>query len=213
MGKKMISKKIVSAVCILLLVLSQTGGALAKIEPYTDITPSHWAYYNILDLAEKGILKGYQGTAFQPERIVTYGEFVKMAVIADTGTDPGNASGKNINWASNYYAAALTNGYFNEREIPKSLLSLSIPRDKVALIVSSIVGDTEIPFPNMLLSDFTDLNQSTEYVNEILTAYAAGVVGGFSDGTFRPEDSLTRAEAAVIIDRLAEVSLRLFPSE
>lgn len=213
MGEKMILKKIVPASITLLLVLSQTGGAMAEIEPYTDITSSHWAYCNVLDLSEKGILKGYQGTAFQPERNVTCGEFIKMAVIAGTGTDPGIASGKNINWASNYYAAALANGYFNELEIPESCLSSNIPRNKVALIVSSITGNTAIPFPEMLLSDFTDLNQTTEYINEILAAYAAGVVGGYSDGTFRPESSLTRAEAAVIIDRLAEVSLRLFPSE
>ncbi len=39
----------------------------------------------------------------------------------------------------------------------------------------------------------------------ILIAYQLGVVGGYPDGTFKPQGSLTRAEAATMLGRVAEL--------
>lgn len=38
---------------------------------------------------------------------------------------------------------------------------------------------------------------------DILTAYAMGIVNGFPDGTFRPDDSITREQAATMLARAA----------
>ncbi|MCD8391315.1 MAG: S-layer homology domain-containing protein [Firmicutes bacterium] len=52
---------------------------------------------------------------------------------------------------------------------------------------------------------FSDSDIYEEYINAVDTAYSYGLVNGMGDGTFSPKDSLTRAQAAAIISRLADL--------
>lgn len=47
----------------------------------------------------------------------------------------------------------------------------------------------------------------------ILTAYQAGLVTGYPDGTYRPGNTITRAEFAVMVYRLAQNQNIALPSE
>ena len=47
-----------------------------------------------------------------------------------------------------------------------------------------------------------DIDERQPYSYEVLTAYEAGLLAGYPDGTFRPEGYLTRAEAATVIYKL-----------
>ncbi|MEW6541136.1 MAG: immunoglobulin-like domain-containing protein, partial [Bacillota bacterium] len=49
---------------------------------------------------------------------------------------------------------------------------------------------------------FTDIPSGAWYAKAVSTAAAAGLVGGYADGTFGPERSVTREEAAVLTVRL-----------
>ncbi|MEW6541137.1 MAG: S-layer homology domain-containing protein [Bacillota bacterium] len=49
---------------------------------------------------------------------------------------------------------------------------------------------------------FTDIPSGAWYAQAVSTAAAAGLVGGYADGTFGPERSITREEAAVLTVRL-----------
>ena len=49
--------------------------------------------------------------------------------------------------------------------------------------------------------EFTDVAPTDPYYTEILRACAYGWVQGYADGTFRPEGTVTRAEAVTIINR------------
>lgn len=42
--------------------------------------------------------------------------------------------------------------------------------------------------------DFSDVNKSNIHYEAIETLAASGVINGFTDGTFRPSDSLTRGQ-------------------
>ena len=63
-------------------------------------------------MSDKVIIKGYPDGSFRPDNTVTYGEFIKMALIAGTGRDEGNSTPGH--WASNYYNKALELNYFTE---------------------------------------------------------------------------------------------------
>lgn len=49
---------------------------------------------------------------------------------------------------------------------------------------------------------FSDVAEDYVYYDAIITAAAKGWVSGFSDGTFRPENKLTRAEAVSIFNKI-----------
>jgi hypothetical protein len=55
-------------------------------------------------------------------------------------------------------------------------------------------------------SQFSDVKPSDWYAGVINTAYAHQLISGFEDGTFRPNDNITREQAAVIIGKAMTVT-------
>ncbi len=49
---------------------------------------------------------------------------------------------------------------------------------------------------------FKDVPDSAWYASSVNSLYEAGLIGGYDDGTFRPEQPLTRAEVAVLMLRI-----------
>lgn len=49
---------------------------------------------------------------------------------------------------------------------------------------------------------FSDVEQGKTYYSEVMKAVSAGYVSGYSDGTFRPQQTVSRQEAAVMLYRL-----------
>ena len=60
---------------------------------------------------------------------------------------------------------------------------------------------------NKLLEDFTDASITADYANKsIAISIKAGIVTGRNGKALAPKDNITRAETAVIIRRLLQVS-------
>ena len=55
-----------------------------------------------------------------------------------------------------------------------------------------------------ILDKIEDINSRTPYEHHIVWAYSSGIIAGYPDNTFRPEQ-LTRAEALSVIYRLSEI--------
>jgi hypothetical protein len=55
-------------------------------------------------------------------------------------------------------------------------------------------------------SPFSDLSPSVQYSNTVTTAYDYNLIDGFEDGTFRPEDKITREQAMIIIASAMEIT-------
>jgi hypothetical protein len=55
-------------------------------------------------------------------------------------------------------------------------------------------------------ASFSDVVEGSWYENYVGTAKKAGIVGGYEDGTFRPENKVTRGEALKILLLAAKVS-------
>lgn len=53
-------------------------------------------------------------------------------------------------------------------------------------------------------SPFTDVTAGTWYTNAVAWASAEGIVGGYGDGRFGPNDNITREQLAVMLWRYAE---------
>lgn len=178
---------------------------------YPDVKSSNWAYEAVSAMSEKAIIQGYLNGSFQPGKTVTYGEFIKMALIAGTGQDVGNAAPGSEHWAMNYYNKALELKYFTSHDIDKSQLKYEITRGDMALIISSILGDVKIENYDEIQKGIKDITYQTKHEYDITKAYATGILTGYTDKTFRPEKTLTRAESATVIYRLVDESKRVLP--
>ncbi len=73
-----------------------------------------------------------------------------------------------------------------------------ITRAEFVKLIAPLVKKTEGDSPK-----FSDVSESHKYYSEIILAAKAGLVNGYPDGTFLPENTLKRAEIVTILNRLA----------
>lgn len=158
--------------------------AVAK---FTDVKESDWFYSFVLDLVEKKVVSGMNETTFQPNGTLTYGQALKLLVVAKQGTDPGNAASGH--WAGNYLAAAKKAGWLTE----DVNLDASISRLSFCQIAAKAAKLTAQPEKN----PFADCADAS-----VLALVKAGVINGMTETSFAPDATLTRGQISKIISLL-----------
>lgn len=109
-------------------------------------------------------------------------------VIAYTGNIPSG-------WAVGEVNEAVEFGIVPEDM--RDLYKNEITRKEFAYIAVKYLESKKVKFSNLYKENiFRDTND--RYVN---TAYALGIVNGYEDGTFKPNDRITRQEAAAMLMR------------
>ena len=88
----------------------------------------------------------------------------------------------------------ILNGYLDGTFKPES----NITRAEFAKIIVSSTGSVD-PYA---LSTFKDVNNNDWYYSYVSTAYSMGYITGYPDGSFRPNDNITRADICTIVNRV-----------
>jgi hypothetical protein len=198
-------------VFVMAFTLLFTSMAFGAGREFTDVTEKDWFYEELNSVVEKGIVDGYPDGSFKPGNSLKFEEFVKMVVVAVSDEDIGVSDG--LLWYKNYINAALENDYITELMLLN--IGRNIDRKTMTEILYRIVVDTEgvesyseyeIKFLASKLSDLTVKDTKT------LTIAGMGIICGYPDGTFKPGNSLTRAETVTVICRLIDKGMRL-PAE
>lgn len=198
-------KKIFILAALLTAALAFEMPAFANAEsagrgsPFSDVSSGDWFCAAVLEGKERGIIDGYTDGCFRPERTLSYGEFIKMAVGGEKADGPGT------HWASGCYNYAKRQGYFTEREISRNALNDPIPRRDMALIFAGILSAEGYEEGALGRAPFTDVGFSERCEYQIAICADSGVLSGYSDGSFRPEASLSRAEAASALVRFCRL--------
>ena len=164
---------------------------------------SHWAEKEIKKLVEKGIVEGYPDKTFKPNNSITRAEFLKLLVKAFDlkGTSTKEFKDMNNHWADEIVKIAVSNkiilGYEDNTFRPNA----EITREEMAIMivkVAKLQGGSKD-------KNFNDYNKISKWaINEFNIAIENGIITGYPDGTIKPENKLTRAEAVTIITRAIE---------
>ena len=179
------------------------SGGVTPVVPqskFADVSSSHWAYADITALVDKGVLSGYADGTFKGDASITREEFAKIVVVAFGLTDNGNDFGgysdvKSDFWANSYIKIASVNGIGNG----KFGTGEKITRQDAAVMIMRAAKATGIAL-NGQGSEFNDGSKISDYAKEAVNALSgAGVINGFADGTFKPNDALTRSQTAKIV--------------
>ena len=196
--------------CVFSAILLMAAAGLTTVSfgtgaAFSDVHAWQWHAGAVEQARTEGILEGYPDGTFRPDRIVTCGEFLRMAIPEAPKTSAAH-------WAERYYREGLRRELFTGRDIGETSLDRPIARQHMALVYSRLLEETDPGLTGVQIArteegtvpsaPFPDVPAESAYEYPIAIAAAAGLLEGYPDGTFRPEGYLTRAEAATAFVRL-----------
>jgi len=197
----------------------QSGSqAQSSSQVFRDIQ-GHWAENNIYRLTQMSVVLGYPDGTFKPGDRVTRNEIAAMMVRLlkpEPAQEhelqiPGEKfkdAGRIPQWVLGVVAVALREGLISGYPQPDGTLSFEgerqLSRAELAAIMARIIEKKYGPVTPEALN-FTDADIIPEWAKGAIgVVYAKGIAGGYPDRTFRAENTVTRAEAASMIMRLAD---------
>jgi hypothetical protein len=163
------------------------------------------------------VVTGIGNGIYEPERSITRAEFAAIVVRA-LGLKKGTAESAFgdvalTDWFNGYVdtatAYSLITGYDSTKFAPND----TITREQAMTILaramkltglSVTLADSEV---SALLAKYTDAGLISNFARAgVAACVKAGVVSGTTASTLSPKDSVTRAEVAVMVQRLLEKS-------
>ena len=196
-------KKTVALITALILLLSAFPVYAAETR-FPDAV-GHWAEEYIDALADKGIISGMDDGLFYPDSPVTTSEFVTMILRSAIG----DVAPLDEYWASGYLDVALERGIVDEYDI-RSRDKAIIRRSAATIGHNALVSifdeaDEEDVSAATSLGDLRDCEACIPHISQF---YVKGIMIGRPDSKFYGAQGLTRAEAAVVIMKMLDKSLR-----
>ena len=82
---------------------------------------------------------------------------------------------------------------------------MEVPMKKILSVVLSLVIATAAFSLPVFAADFSDVKADKYYYDSVMQCADKGFVRGYEDGTFRPNGNITRAEFAVIMNKVLEL--------
>lgn len=196
---------------IILLVPNFINAAEIDVN-FSDVEKTNWFYNSVMDLTQKEIISGYGDNTFKPNKNITFGEFLKLAITSTTKkTFPAQ---KGEHWAMGFYREAIFTGVIDSTNYrpDKKTFESPLTREDMAYIVigvneniqkESALNTSDI---KVEIRDFGKISKKNEI--SVLQAYEKGLING-KNGFFHPFSNTTRAEASTVIVRLLNKNKRI----
>lgn len=207
-------QRILSALLALCIVFSLVPTALAeKADDFTDVSRSDW-YYQFVDyVTSKGYFNGTSETTFAPADNMTRAMFVTVLFRFDgakgdrsqsafTDVAPGEWYTDAINWAA---ANRIVDGVGNGKFAPNDPITRAQMCTMIERYLALYKKAWKVTLPETgSVSVMVDENAIPAYaLAAVKQCQRHGLVNGFEDGTFRPNDLSTRAQVAAVIYRMS----------
>lgn len=162
---------------------------------------NHWAKNDILRLAKKGIIKGYEGGLFKPENNLTRAEFsVIMARILNLKEDIiySNFTDTKGHWAEKSIEAV------KKAELMLGDAGKFRPNDYISRQeIVTIIGRAKAFTKPVKTALFADDAKIAEWAKDyVYAAKEKNIINGYPDNTVRPDNKVTRAEMAKMINAI-----------
>lgn len=190
--------------------------AVVHRKTFTDLN-GHWAANEVTMLASKTIIQGTSDKEFSPNAPVTRAEFTAMLVRALGLTGPQanpNRSFTDVNsgaWYASAVATAVENGLIEGFADGEFRPNEQITRQQMSVLLVrglKLAGaETPAGNPSATLAGFEDRSQIGAWAEEAAAiAVESGLMKGRGNGSFAPEASSTRAEAATVLARMLRMA-------
>ena len=179
--------------------------------PFYDVDSDDWFYEPVKSAWANELIDGVAARYYMPDNTLTVAQAVKLAAALHQKQSVGFVTLQNggTHWYDNYVNYAVANSLIEAAYQSKSAedMNRAVTRAEFVHILSKLLNAGTINTVN----NIPDVKSSDAYADEIFAFYRAGILTG-SDrlGTFHPESSLKRSEAAAILVRLYDATQRQY---
>ena len=219
-------KKLASAMII--LTLSTTAVAFpAEAKTFSDVPQSHWAYSVIDEASDDGIMSGKAAGVFAPNATLTRAEYATMLynlapesdvmkLVHGSTADNGLYDVDGNAWYADTVSWAVARGVFKNNDGSFSP-NRTITREEMAVATYEFLHkycDGKFVLDS-IYKGFTDDAAFSSSANrdKVYILVNNGIIAEKSDGSFDPQGSLTRAEAAAMAVRGADIVASEAPAD
>lgn len=190
-----IGTRLLSAVTALVMAASLLPAAVvparaaAWMEPYLE------------KLVSWGVMRGDSSGNLHPDRTLTRAEFVVLVNRAlgykDTSASVPFRDVSPSDWYYDDINIGHTIGYFKGTSATTASPRAAVTREQAAVLLSRNLALDDDPGASI---DFTDSSRLANYSRGLIrSAVVEGILSGYSDGSFRPKQSITRGQMAVLL--------------
>jgi len=219
-------KKALAVILTAAMTLSMCLTAFASVFP--DVTQENypWAIDAIEKMAEEGIIKGYDDGTFNPaktvskleslvliSRILGFNNDVNSALVSAAWDKYGDEITKyNLNYGQNEIAYLLIKDILSVDELEEYIDELhrndGLKRYEVAILLTKALDAVKLlsndDVSDLAYEDNADIPANAKkhvaYISKI------GLMQGLENNTFAPNDTVTRAQAALVLYKLQNMT-------
>ncbi len=173
----------------------------------------HWSLDAVSKLATAGVISGYPGNKFEPDRKINRSEFVvllskAMGWQSMQGKADFKDNGNIPSWAQGYVLAAYKRGIVSGYEDNTFRPDKQVTRAEMAVMIANALSLPESE--NIKATQVFVDGKTIPYwaQSQVSSVFAAGIMKGDSEKKFRPDDKATRAESAAMLDNLINYLLK-----
>ncbi|WP_349407923.1 S-layer homology domain-containing protein [Pseudalkalibacillus sp. SCS-8] len=203
-------KKFLSFFMVFALVLSFVNhNQVSAHSHFSDLGKVPWAKEHIYYLSDLGIINGYGDGRFGPNDNITRAQAALMLVKAlypgeNASKNPGFKDLSKNNFYYNAIAVAAEKGLITGYPDNTFRPSANITRAETAVLIDRAYKIAR----KGSATGFTDLASVPWALESILDLSSANIINGYTDGTFKPKNNITRAEFSVVLARTINEDFR-----
>ncbi|MEE0944626.1 MAG: S-layer homology domain-containing protein [Clostridia bacterium] len=188
---------------------------IALVTSFSDVPQKHWAYSAVMNMQKRGLFSGVSAPVngigtFAPNKTMSKNELLLVLVselFSVELKEEQKIERPAYLWWESAYNVALDKGLIYRNEFNDNgvlLLGNDVTREEMAMLLDracSLKGFADVsPVPSERIPDYNKINK--KYTDAVRSVYSRGFIAGIDDiGTFNPKGVLTRAQAAVVLDR------------
>ena len=200
------NKKWLCLVLCAVMIASMSVSALAAdSQSFSDLDEVPWAVTAIDTLSANGIVNGMDANTFNPNGNILREQFAKMIVLAcDFNYKGATCDYYDVvtgAWYYRFVAEANRQGIMRGYDEEHLGIGMAITRQDICAMAYRALLAKGVKLSNAVAPQtFTDEDAISDYAKEAVHALQqAGIINGMADGSFAPNATATRAQAAKII--------------
>jgi hypothetical protein len=168
---------------------------------FVDVPADHTFYSYIENLAQMRAVSGFEDSTFRPNNLMLRGQLCKMMMLSqswpvDTTGGPHFSDIPPLSplypYIETAYNRQVINGFTDGTFRPYS----TVTRGQMCKIIANSRG-WQLISPDT--PAFSDVPTTYIFYSYVETCYSRGIISGFGDGTFRPNDNATRGQVSKIV--------------